>query len=172
MKPIILVCTVICLLHLNILVNAQANTSNVARYTKVPTGYLMVLRQGDSVFQKIEAFVLKEKLASAHFTGIGFLGYARFGFFNKTTKEYDPKDFSDVEVVSLAGSIAWEGDKPSLHMHSTVSDKNMDAFGGHLLEAVVGNGSLEVYITLYDKRLERKMDPAISAKVLSVEENR
>lgn len=139
-----------------------------AKYTKVSSGYLMVLRQGDSVFNEIEAFAVKEKIAFASSAGIGFFGHVQFGYFNKDTKEYEPKDFSDVEAVSLTGSIAWENNQPSVHLHGVVGDKDMNTFGGHILRAAVGNGSLEIYIVVDKNKRERKNDPSISAKVLEV----
>lgn len=141
-------------------------TSN--KYTKLSSGYLMVLRQGDSVLNEIEAFALKEKVPFASFTGIGFFGSVQFGYFNKDTKAYEPKDFADVEAVSLTGSIAWENNKPSIHLHGVVGDKDMNTFGGHILRAAVGNGSLEIYIVTDKNKRERKNDPSIGAKVLEV----
>lgn len=142
--------------------------STPAKYTKVSSGYLMVLRQGDSVFKEIETFAVKEKIAFASFTGIGFFGHVQFGYFNKDTKEYEPKDYSDVEAVSLTGSIAWENDRPSIHLHGVVGDKDMNTFGGHILRAAVGNGSVEIYIVVDKNKRERKNDPTIGAKVLEV----
>ena len=138
------------------------------RYTKVKAGYLVVLRQGDSVFQQLEKIAANEKIPSANFTGMGFLGHVRFGFFNNTTREYEPKDFYNVELASLTGSIAWEQGKPSLHLHGVAGDKEMQTHSGHLLSAVVGTGSLEILITVHDQQLERKTDPAIGAKVLEI----
>lgn len=57
-------------------------TTDTASYIKTPSGYLMVLRQGDDVFKEIEKMAVAEKIPSANFTGMGFVN-ARFGFFLK-----------------------------------------------------------------------------------------
>lgn len=145
------------------------NTDKQKRYIKTPTGYLMVLRQGDSILTNIQQLALAENIPSAGFTGIGFAGYAKFGYFNAQTKEYEPKEFFDVEIASFSGSIAWENGKPSLHVHAVVTGKDFNAVGGHLLTAAVGTGSMEIMITVYDRKLERKKDPAIGANVLQLE---
>lgn len=150
---------------------AQMPKGDTDRYTKVNTGYLMVLRQGDTVFSQLERIAIKEKIPSANFSGMGFLGHVRFGFFNTTTKEYEPRDFYNLELASLTGTIAWEQGKPSLHMHGVGGDKEMKTYSGHILSAVVGTGSLEILITVHQERLERKMDPVIGAKVLQVAKN-
>ncbi|MGA0558404.1 PPC domain-containing DNA-binding protein [Larkinella sp. VNQ87] len=141
-----------------------------ARYTKVPVGYLMVLRQGDDVFAQLESFAKSEKIPSANFTGMGFVN-AKFGYFNQKTKQYDPKEFQDVELSSMQGSIAWQDQKPSLHVHGVVTDKRFQAYGGHMLAATVGTGSVEILITVHDKPLQRMMEQPLGANVLNLGSN-
>jgi len=153
-----------------VVANAAAlaqNKQEQKKYIKVPAGYLMVLRQGEDVLKNIEDLAVAEKIQSANFSGMGFVN-ARFGFFNFKTKEYEPKDFSDVELASLTGSIAWQNGKPSLHTHGVVTDKNFEAHGGHLLGATVGTGSVEILITVHDKRLERIKEEPLGANVLQL----
>jgi len=137
------------------------------RYIKTPTGYLMVLRQGDDVFMQIEKLVHVEKIPSANFTGMGFVN-AKFGFFNFKTKEYEPKEFTKVELASMAGSIAWQNDKVSLHIHGVVTGNDFKAYGGHLLSATVDTGSLEIMVTVHDHKLERKLEQPLGANVLQL----
>jgi len=151
--------------------NAQNGNSDTLKYTRVGSGYLMVLTQGDTVLAYLERLALKEQIPSASISAFGFLSDIKFGFFNAETKKYEEKNFSNVELAGLSGSIAWEKDKPSLHMHGVVGDRNMNSFAGHILSAVVGTGSLEIQILLQNKKLERKTDPSIGAKVLQIPTN-
>lgn len=148
-------------------VRAQEQQSSIPRYTKVPAGYLMVLRQDDDVFAEIEKLARNEKIPSANFTGMGFVN-AKFGFFNFNTKEYEPKEFKDVELASMQGSIAWQDGEPSLHCHGTVTGKDFTAHGGHLLGATVGTGSVEIMVTVHDKKLERILEQPLGANVLDL----
>lgn len=161
----------LCFFIMNVVVTGAQQVADSSRYIKVKAGYLVVLRQGDSVFQQIEKIAIKEKIPSANFTGMGFVSHIKFGFFNKATKEFDPKEFYEMELASLTGSIAWENGKPSLHLHGVGGDKEMVTRGGHILSAVVGTGSLEILITIHEQKLERKMDAAIGAKVLQVDDH-
>ena len=138
------------------------------QYVKVPAGYLMVLRQNDRLFEQLENFARMEKIPSANFTGMGFVDIT-FGFFDFETKKYDPRDFKSVELVSMHGTIAWKNDSPSIHAHGVVAVKTFQAFGGHILNATVGTGSVEILITLHDKPFERKKDDALGADVLSLD---
>ena len=146
--------------------NAQKMDST-KRYIRVPAGFLMVLRQGDDIFTQLEKLAETEKILSANISGMGFVN-AKFGFFNQKTKEYDPKGFSDVEMASMNGSVAWQKEKVSLHIHGVVTDKNFHAFGGHMLAATVSTGSVEILVTMHDKRLERLMEEPLGANVLNL----
>lgn len=141
------------------------------RYAKVPNGYLMVLQQGDSILQHLEAFAMNEKIPAANFTGMGFVNVT-FGFFDAKTKQYTPKEFRDVEMASMHGSIAWQKGKPSIHTHGVVAGRDFVAYGGHILSGVVGTGSLEIMITVHDKALERVMNEKLGANVLSLDDAR
>lgn len=98
---------------------------------------------------------------------MGFVN-TRFGFFNFDTKEYEPKDFKDVELASFTGSMAWQNGKPSLHSHGVVTGRDFKAYGGHMLAATVSTGSVEITVIVHDKKLERKKDEALGANVLEL----
>lgn len=149
--------------------NAQKTKPEVSRYTKVPAGFLMVLRQGDDILKEIEALATKENIPSATFTGMGFVTVT-FGFFDFKTKKYDPKEFKDMELASLTGSVAWQDGKPSIHAHGTVTGKDFMAYGGHILSGTVSTGSVEIMITVHDKKLERILEQPLGANVLCVDE--
>lgn len=149
--------------------HAQKTKPEVARYTKVPAGYLMVLRQGDNILKEIETLATTENIPSATFTGMGFVNIT-FGFFDFKTKKYDPKDFKDMELASLTGSVAWQNGKPSIHAHGVVTGKDFMAYGGHILSGTVSTGSVEIMVTVHDKKLERILEQPLGANVLCVGE--
>ncbi|EIM30198.1 PPC domain-containing DNA-binding protein [Microvirga lotononidis] len=140
----------------------------ITRYVKIPTGYLMVLRQGDAMFAELEAFMAAEDIPSATLAGFGFAGTVTFGFFDFAKKEYDPGTFEDMEMASITGTLAWKQGRPSVHAHGVAAAKDFTAVGGHLLALEVGTGSLEITIAVHDKRLERHVDPRIGANILSL----
>jgi predicted DNA-binding protein with PD1-like motif len=140
-----------------------------ARYVKTPTGYLMVLRQGDDVLASLEKLAAEEKIPSASISGIGFLKDVTFGFYHFGKKQFQPKDFHDVEMAGMTGSIAWKDGKPSVHAHASVAGPDFQAVGGHILAAKVGTGSAEITVIAHDKKLERKVDPGLGVNVLQLE---
>ncbi|TDQ11751.1 PPC domain-containing DNA-binding protein [Pedobacter metabolipauper] len=146
----------------------QRDKNSDCRYTKTSSGYLMVLRESDDVIAAIENLAKMEQLPSGNFTGIGFAKAVTFGFYDFKSKEFDPKTFSKVEMGNLTGSIAWSDGKPSIHIHGVATDDKFKAYGGHILSLVVGTGSMEVYITLNQEKLERKIEQPLNANVLQL----
>jgi predicted DNA-binding protein with PD1-like motif len=142
--------------------------SEPKRYIATPTGFLMVLRQGDDVFARLEALMRDEAIPSAFISGFGFSGSATFGFFDFEKKEYAPRMMNDLEVTNLTGTLAWKNAAPSVHAHGTVADENSRTFGGHLLALEVGRGSMEIGVTVIPTRLERAVDLRMGANVLQL----
>ncbi|OCK50391.1 DNA-binding protein [Chryseobacterium sp. CBo1] len=146
----------------------SAQQKENCRYIKTPTGYLMVLRQGDDVISSIENLAKTENIPSASFTGIGFASEVSFGFYDFNDKKFNPKTFKKVEMGSLTGSIAWNEKGPSIHVHGVATDDKFNAYGGHILSLHVGTGSMEIYININDKKLERKVEQPLNANVLQL----
>lgn len=146
----------------------SAQQKNPCRYIKTPSGYLMVLRQGDDVLAHIEDLAKNENIPSASFTGIGFASEVTFGFYDFEAKKFDPKTFKKVEMGSLTGSVAWNEKGPSIHVHGVATDDKFNAYGGHILSLHVGTGSMEIYINVNDEKLERKVEQPLNANVLQL----
>lgn len=136
------------------------------RFIPVPGGYLMVLRQGDDIFAHLESLMRDQSIPAASIRGFGFAGSIRFGFFDFSRGDYDPRDFTDMEVTGLTGTLAWKDGMPAIHAHATAASRDFQAFGGHLLGLTVGRGSFEMTVTVHDQRLERHFEEDIGANVL------
>ena len=147
--------------------STRAQVTKQKKYTKVPSGYLMVLTEADSIFSHLENFAVQEKIPSANFTAMGFVDIT-FGFFNSSTKEYEPREFKNVELASMQGTLAWQKGKPSIHAHGVACGKDFQAYGGHILSGTVGKGSLEIMITVHNKRFERVLNEELGANILEI----
>ena len=159
---------ILLLLALSSLFGQQNSKTEISRYNKTQTGYVMVLREGDNVIAEIEKLASHEKIPFASFSGIGFAGEVTFGFYDFNKKKFNPKTFKRVEMGNLTGSIAWNEKGPSIHIHGIATDEKFDAYGGHILSLQVGTGSMEIYLTVNDKKLERKIEQPLNANVLQL----
>jgi len=149
-------------------IGQQQPSQRIKKYIQVPSGYVMVLREGDNVFEELKTLARNEKIPSAHITGMGFVNIA-FGFFNFDTGQYQPKEFQDMELASMLGTIAWKEGEVSIHAHGVAGDRTFHTYGGHILNAQVSKGSVEVLITVHSQRFERKRDETLGADVLDID---
>lgn len=138
------------------------------RHIATPTGYLMVLRQGDDVLAELERLMQSEAIGSASVSGFGFVAKARFGYFDFERGDYAPREFDALEITALTGTLAWKDGKPAIHAHASGGDRDFSLHGGHVLALIVGRGSFEITVARHSTRLERVLEPEIGANVLQL----
>jgi uncharacterized protein len=130
--------------------------------------FAIVLDKGDEVTSSLLTFAKDNKLSASHFTAIGAFDSVTLGFFERDRKDYKRIRIEEqVEVLSLAGDITLEDDRPKVHAHVVVGKSDGSAHGGHLLEARVWP-TLEVIVVESPSHLERKMDEETGLALISL----
>src|SRR5437868_2713555 len=125
-----------------------------------PRTFAVIFETGDEVTEELKEFAKEQKLSASQFTAIGAFNEVLLGFFNFETKDYQRIPIAEqVEVLSLLGDIALEGNEPKIHAHVVLGKSDGTAHGGHLLRAHV-RPTLEVILTESPRHLHRKMDSA------------
>ena len=83
---------------------------------------------------------MREKLVAGHFTAIGALESARFGWFDRAQKAYRniPID-QQVEMISLIGDVGVVNGARQIHAHGAVGFPDGRVRGGHMFEAIVAD---------------------------------
>ena len=120
--------------------------------------YALVLDPGEEVAGVLQAFAKKLRVTAAHFQGIGALSDVVLGYFDWQKKQYRPIPLHEqVEVLSLQGDIAVEGNEPRVHAHLVVGRADGTAWGGHLISAHV-RPTLEIIFAQSPRWLRRRMD--------------
>jgi predicted DNA-binding protein with PD1-like motif len=129
--------------------------------------HLLVLDGGDDVLASLTAFAAEKHIAGAGLHGIGGFAKATVAYWNKETKVYEEIAVDEqVEVLSIAGSLATSGDEVKVHAHVVLGRRDGSAIGGHLLRATVFP-TLEIFISDMGTRLTREKDPATGLMLLS-----
>lgn len=117
----------------------------------------LIFETGDEVVSVLADFARRENIRAARFTGIGAFRSAKLAYFDWETKDYVPIPVEEqVEVLVLAGDLAWDGDKPVAHVHVVLGRRDGTTVGGHLSAAVV-RPTLELMFTQAGA-LERRHD--------------
>ena len=120
--------------------------------------FAIVLEAEDEAIASLLSFAKENRLAAAHFTGIGAFSHVVLGYFDWEKKDYIRIAVNEqVEVVSLLGDIALERAEPKVHVHTVIGKRDGTAMGGHLLEAIV-RPTLEIVVTESPAHLRREFD--------------
>jgi len=131
--------------------------------------FLLVLDPGDDVVASLISFARQNGITGGSFQGIGALERATIAYWNRETKAYEEIAVDEqVEVLSIAGSLATSGNEIKVHAHVTLGRRDGGTIGGHLLRATVFP-TLEIFITDQGARLARKKDPATGLMLLDLE---
>jgi predicted DNA-binding protein with PD1-like motif len=104
------------------------------------------LNPGDDLRAAIEAAVRGADCRAAFvIAGIGSLSTAGLRFAGAE----QPRRFTgDIEILSLAGSIAYDGAHSSSHLHMALSTASGEVFGGHVAPGCVVRTTAEVLLAL------------------------
>jgi uncharacterized protein len=130
--------------------------------------FAIVFDKGDEVAGGLLSFAKDNNLSASHFTAIGAFERVTLGFFEREREDYKRIIIDEqVEVLSLAGDVALDGDEPKVHAHVVVGKRDGTAHGGHLLEARVWP-TLEVILVESPQHLRRKMDKETGLALISL----
>jgi uncharacterized protein len=134
-----------------------------------PKTFVLIFETGDEVAGVLQQFAKGQGLGGSSFKAIGALSYAKLGWFNWETKQYDPACILDeqVELLSLIGDIARRDGEPQVHAHVVVGRSDGSAHGGHLLEARV-RPTCELILTESLAHLQKKLDPESGIALIQV----
>lgn len=130
----------------------------------------LILDRGDEVMSTLQRFATEHSLTASRVTAIGAFESATLGYFNWDSKEYERIAVDEqVEVLSLVGDIALDGDEPKVHAHVVLGRRNGQAMGGHLLEARV-RPTLELMLVESPAHLRRVCDPVSGIPLIRIGE--
>jgi len=128
----------------------------------------IVFSTGEEMVRGLTDLARDQHISTAHFTGIGALRAGTLGYFDITRREYRRFGIDEqVEVLSLTGNIALEGEHPKVHAHIVVGRFNGSTLGGHLLEAHI-RPTLEIVLVESPHYLRRTFDPASGLALLDL----
>jgi hypothetical protein len=120
--------------------------------------YAVIFAKGDEIMSGLTEFAVNEKLVAGHFSAIGSLEHARFGWFDRARKAFRDIPINEqVEMVSLIGDVGLVNGSSAIHAHGAVAFPDGQVRGGHILEAVAWP-TLELFLTAYPAPLVKERD--------------
>jgi len=127
------------------------------------------IREGEDLADAIKERVKNKKVKAGVFVFIGSLKEVVLGYY-KEGKYHDIKLDGPLEIASGLGNVALdENGDVIIHAHLVVSNKNGEAFGGHLMkDSYVGATAELVIIEAVNVDLQREFDEETGLKLLKL----
>lgn len=130
--------------------------------------YLIRLEIGEEVMASLSSLVRARKIKSGWIQGLGAVRDVTLGIYSLTAHKYEKRTFPDNhELVNMTGNISWFGEDLVLHIHAQLANEELESFGGHLFSAITAV-TVEVALTSWKTRLDRKPDSATGLNLLSL----
>lgn len=127
--------------------------------------FLIRLEKGELLIESIKNFCSENKIFNAYISAIGSIEDPTLAHYTVRSKKYSEKALKGIfEVTNLIGNVAVFENKPLLHCHITLSDQNMNSFGGHIVEGIV-SATVEVFLTSFETHFEKKYSEEIGLKL-------
>ncbi len=134
--------------------------------TDIGPAFILRLECDEEVIETLRAFVRSHRIGSGFFTGLGAARDITLGYFDPKRRSYRRRTFkSDCEIAALVGNVAWNGREPICHTHAVISNRQLQAFAGHLFSARV-TVTCEISLVPGRVRVRRGTDPATGLKLL------
>lgn len=127
-------------------------------YRRSGNTYAVRFERGEEVVEKLMELVEKEGIKAASISAIGACDYIQVGLYNVDERKYYSHELTGpMEITSLLGNVSEKDGKPYLHLHITVADEEIRAFGGHLNKCMI-SGTCEMFINVVDIAIDRMID--------------
>jgi len=134
--------------------------------------YAVIFAKGDEIMSGLTEFAVREKFVAGHFTAIGALESARFGWFDRAQNAYRNIPIEhQVEMISLIGDVGVVNGVPQIHAHGAVGFPDGQVHGGHMLEAIVWP-TLELFFTAYRTPLIKTHDAETNLFLFDLKEKK
>ena len=133
--------------------------------------YIVRLDPGEEIIRSLVEFCSENKIESGRVMGIGAIRQTRIGYINLESKDYIFREFlGDYELTSLMGNISVMDGEVFIHLHITATDTDFNMIGGHLDSAII-SATAEIFIDVYNERIERIFDPETGLRKLVLNED-
>jgi len=134
-------------------------------FKRIGNKVIMRIDKGEEVVETIKKFCKDHGITLGSISGLGAADRIKVGLFNVEEKKYYSTVLTgDYEITNLTGNISTMDGETYLHLHITVSDHEMRAFGGHLNEAVI-SGTCELVLDIIDGIVDRQFSEDVGLNI-------
>lgn len=96
--------------------------------------YLFKLPKGKDLLDSLADFCHDNQVKCGIVSVVGSVANATVGYYDQAKKKYDKKVINEpLELLNLTGNISIQDNRPMVHAHVTLADKDYHVIGGHLM---------------------------------------
>ena len=112
----------------------------------------------------------REKVTYSSLTGLGAVRWAKFAYYDATTKSYVEHAIEEqMEVISLVGNTTLRDGAPFIHWHVALARHDMSMIGGHFLDAII-RPTLEIWLRRESAEVHRIFDEGSGLALMELSE--
>lgn len=132
--------------------------------------HFLVFDKGDEAVGTLRTFAQEHSIRGGRFAAIGAFQRAVVAFWNPDERKYEHISVGEqVEVLTLTGDIAMEGDETKIHAHVVFGRRDGSTIGGHLIEGHVFP-TLEMHLLDYRAELRREKDESTKLSLIAIKD--
>lgn len=137
-------------------------------YKRFDDKLVIRLLKGDKLVESIKEIFNKENIKAGSITGLGAVDKLDMGFFNPTTKEYNPLIFEEnMELTSLVGNVSQKDGEVYTHLHIVCGREDASTVSGHLNEAEISL-TAEIFVDIIDGKIGRVFDEDLGINIIDI----
>lgn len=131
--------------------------------------FLIRLDPGEEILESLHEWCRSQGIVNATISGIGSVENPTLAHYNHDTKQFVEKKLEGIyEVTAIQGNVGAVGDQPLVHLHLTLANAEMQAFGGHLVQAVCA-ATVELSIQPLPTTFRKDFNESIGLKIWNFE---
>ena len=145
------------------------------QYKKLENTYIVRIEKGEEAVEELTGLCEKEKIQVGSITAIGAANKIELLWYDPDKKEYSEKTLEgeNFEIASFIGNITRKDgkpldnarDKPYLHCHIVLGDRDFKTYAGHCKSAIV-SGAFEAIVEAKEGEVGREFDENIGLNLL------
>ncbi len=130
-------------------------------YRRFQDTYIVRIDRGEEILSTLKALCAKEDIRLAQVEALGAVDHAVVSVYDVPTKTFFKKELNGpMEIAGLTGSVTRKDGEPYLHLHGTLCDQELKAWGGHINELRVA-ATCEMFVRVLNGEVGRRLDEGI-----------
>lgn len=137
-------------------------------YKRFDDKLVVRLVKGEKIVESLHEVFKKEDIKAGSISGLGAVDKLDMGFFNPTSKEYNPLIFEEnMELTSLVGNVSRKDGEVYTHLHIVCGREDASTVSGHLNEARISL-TAEIFVDIIDGNIGRIFDEDLGINIIDL----